>query len=315
MLSSTAALAQPKDPVTAEALFKAGRSAADLGEHAEACEKFQESHRLDPALGTLLNIGICEEGLGNLAGAWQHYQEVIHGLDARDGRLPVAQARAAALDPRLPRLVIRRAPNAPEAMRVRREGIELTEASFDVALPINPGRHSLVVTATGYDEQRFWVQLDEGQTRELVVHTGPKTAPPRSPPPATKEQRAALVPRARPVMRPPMPPDESSVARPTGFAILGVGAASLGVGAVAGALVLDRKNTVDAECEVELCTSRGLRAADDGRRFTRLSTATFAIGIAGVGAGLYLVLKRPRRTAITATVSPERSSIWLVQPF
>ena len=49
------ALGEGRDPAAAEALFRAARSAVERGDYRSACPKFEESHRLDPAVGTLFN--------------------------------------------------------------------------------------------------------------------------------------------------------------------------------------------------------------------------------------------------------------------
>ena len=55
------ARAQPADPsAAAESLFREGRREAVAGHHAEACDKFRASERLDPSTGTLLNLGDCD---------------------------------------------------------------------------------------------------------------------------------------------------------------------------------------------------------------------------------------------------------------
>src|SRR5262245_59061569 len=70
--------------VSAEALFRAGRAATARGDHAAACTHYRESYRLEQAPGTLLNLALCEETLGKLASAWQHYQDAVFDLSAED---------------------------------------------------------------------------------------------------------------------------------------------------------------------------------------------------------------------------------------
>src|SRR5690349_15059097 len=61
-----AADGEPTDPTTADALFEAGRAAAKRGDFKEACEKFAESERLDPAPGTVFNLAECHNSLGEI---------------------------------------------------------------------------------------------------------------------------------------------------------------------------------------------------------------------------------------------------------
>lgn len=86
----------------AETLFREGRAAADEGNYLVACPKFEESYKLDPAPGTLLNLADCEENRGQLVKAWQHFRQLHDRLPATDERKSVAATRARALEQRLP---------------------------------------------------------------------------------------------------------------------------------------------------------------------------------------------------------------------
>src|SRR6266851_1461448 len=102
MLLPAIALAAPRDPAAAEALFRAGRAAADKGDYVTACPKFEESNRLDPEVGTVFNLADCDEHLGKIASAWQLFKEVEQRLSASDERASIASSRAASLEPKLP---------------------------------------------------------------------------------------------------------------------------------------------------------------------------------------------------------------------
>ena len=88
----SAASARAGDSISAEALFIAGRDAALRGDYGEACAKFAESQRLDPASGTLINLGDCNEHLGLFASAWRYYREAVDRLRA-DKRVEGLKAR------------------------------------------------------------------------------------------------------------------------------------------------------------------------------------------------------------------------------
>ena len=63
-LAGPAAFADTPD---ADTLFRQGRASAEAGDYPHACVAFTESFRLEPALGTLLNLADCEEHVGRVA--------------------------------------------------------------------------------------------------------------------------------------------------------------------------------------------------------------------------------------------------------
>src|SRR5690606_2054720 len=108
------AAARPADSVAAaEQLFAEGRALLARGQLEAACARFEASLALDPAVGTLLNLALCFEERGMLASAWARYREAADraARERMKQHERVAVQRAAALAPRLPRLLIR-APHA-----------------------------------------------------------------------------------------------------------------------------------------------------------------------------------------------------------
>ncbi len=211
-----AARADTRDPVAAEALFEAGRKAVQKGDYASACPRFAESQRLDPAAGTLLNLADCEEHIGHLATAWESWQEAIALLPVDDNRRPTAKKRAAAIEQRVPHLTIRLAPDAPRDARVRRDAVELGDASLGIPLPVDAGSHEVHVTAPGRQDFSTTVTLAEGESRVVEVRPGaaveqqPPPPPPPPPPTVTSSAATAPVPR-RPTT--PMPPSRRRAGR------------------------------------------------------------------------------------------------------
>lgn len=276
-LAPRTALAQARDPAGAEALFREGRALSDAGDIAGACAKFRESDRLDPALGTTFNIADCEERLGRLARAWTLFDEVSQRLPAADKRRAVAQKRAAALEPRLPKLSIRLAAGAPEGTRVVRDGVELGSASHGSALPVDPGEHVVVVSAPGRAERKFELIVSEREIRALEVAPGEPLASASSARPASPTQHdGAPAKREPPVL---------------GYVLGGVGIAGLLTGAVAGALVLQKKGVVDDHCDSEKrCDGEGMDATKSGKTWGVVTTVGLVTGVVGLSAGAYLVL-------------------------
>lgn len=169
------------DALSAHAFFERGREAAARGDAKSACRNFEESLRLDLAVGTLFNLAQCEEQLGRLASAWQHLREGIGLLSDADPRREPAIVAAAELDLRVPRLAVRLDGTEAPGTRVFRDGVELSEVSLGTPLPVNPGAHAVVVRSVGRPDRSFDVSLAPGENRVLVVRPAdvPRAKPPR----------------------------------------------------------------------------------------------------------------------------------------
>lgn len=283
-LMLSAAPARAGDSISAEALFVAGRDAALRGDYAEACAKFAESQRLDPAPGTLINLGDCNEHLGLFASAWRYYREAVDRLPG-DKRVEGLKARMKAMEPRLSKLTLTLAPGAPEGTRVTRDEVELGSASLGMAMPIDAGEHVVVVTAPGREAKRTAVKIVEGQSPKLELSAGAAS-------------RAIEAP-------PPPPPPASGSGRTIGIVIGSLGVASLAAGAVTGGMTLQRKSTVESDCHNQVCNTHvGIDAAAQGKTLSLVSTVTFVTGLVGIGAGAVLFLTSGPRSAPAVALAP-----------
>jgi hypothetical protein len=293
VLAASSLAAAPRDPAAAEQLFREARKALAGGRTEEACEKFAESQRLDPGVGTLINLAACEEKLGKLASAWEKWQRALEGLRADDKRRPGVEKRAAALEARVPRLEIRLSAGAPPGTAVMRDAVELGPASLGLALPVDPGPHRVSVSAPGREPKSYELSLEEAEMKTLEVEPGPA--------PAVRQPSAPLVP-AEP--EPAPGPDQDTGRRTAGFVTLGVGAAGLLVGSIAGLLALQKKGEMDDDCSRRgdrlECGDAGIDAAAAGNTFAAVSTVAFAVGVAGIGVGGYLVLTSDGARSVTA---------------
>ncbi|HWA71314.1 MAG TPA: hypothetical protein VG937_03220 [Polyangiaceae bacterium] len=258
----------------AEALFRAGREAADKGDDAVACARFEESHRLEPAAGTVFNLALCYERRGQLASAWQRFRETKDRLPNTDDRVALVEQRIAALEPRLPKLTLN-LPAGSGGATVLRDGVEQRGATLGIAVPVDPGAHEIVVRAPGHAPHKEAVTLAEGQSKVLELTLGPAEA-------STAEVSGKLEPT--PVR------SSGSSQKTVGYVIGGVGVAGIATSMVTGVMVLNRKSKVEDECTDGVCTRAGANAAKSGRTLSTVSTVAFAAGAVGVGVGLYLTL-------------------------
>lgn len=272
------AVAEERDRASAEALFRAGREAMESGKYDEACRRFSESNRLDPAVGTVFNLGACEEKLGKLAEAWGHFREVGERLPASDDRVVIANARAAAIEPRLGHLTFVVEGDLPSGARVVRDGTELGAGSIGIALPADAGDHTIVLSVPGRLDRVVHVALKEGESQRVSLEPGP---------PASVEHGSAS--NGTPSSSTP-PTDQAAPNNTWSTLLIGAGAVGLVASIATGAVVLSSKGTVSDHCPGKQCDQQGLDAASRGRTFSAISTTCFAVGAVALGAGITLRL-------------------------
>jgi hypothetical protein len=257
----------------ADALFKEGRELYDARKFEEACAKLAESDGLRPSINTVGLLAACHEEQGLLVTAWREYQETARRAKAeKDKREAFARERAAALEPRLPRLTIRVTQPEPD-LTVTRNGQPMPADQIGAEVPIDPGTVELVARAPGKLPWRGSVSLDPGmrQTIEVPALMRDEDANPFVPP----------------------PPDEGgSGLRIAGFVVGGAGLAGIALGAGFGLAAIGKNNeSNDAGCEGNVCPTE---AAADLRRGARslalVSTIGFGAGLACAGAGVALIL-------------------------
>lgn len=272
------ALAQPEDThAAAEDLFRQGREALSRKDYKGALELFNKAQGIEPGRGKLINIALCEEELGQLTEAAQHFQEVLPQLTPDDERLEIARQHLAGLGPRIPRLRIDLANGARGGAGVTLDGAPLSEAALGTEMPADPGKHVITVTAPGRREMRYDLTLEEGKRAALVVEPGAvvaaKNGAPREAHPASSRRTA-------------------------GFVVGGVGLAGLAAGGVTGILALVSHSAAESECPLHKgCSADIVNQASTGKSLSVVSTIAFAAGAVGVGVGLYLVLSSDRSSA------------------
>ena len=141
-----------QDKALAQALFDEGRELMRQAKYPEACPKLAESLRLDPALGTRLNLALCHEHEGKTATAWSEYEDALSEARKRGDakREQFAREHIEALQPRIARVIVKVDDEVP-GLEVSRDGTPLKKPSWGSELPIDPGEHVFVASAPGYE--------------------------------------------------------------------------------------------------------------------------------------------------------------------
>lgn len=282
---------QARDPAAADALFRAGKEAMGKGDLATACARFEESQRLDPATGTLLNLADCEMKRGNVATARQHFIDASESLPPEDRRVTYAKEQIASLSPRVPtvRIVVNAPKDGRASVRVLRDGVELGAASLGVALPLDPGEHRVVVKAEGRKDSTYLFRVAEAETKLLEVAPGER---------AVGGDVAGAGAAREGWPREDEATGRGSGKRTLGYASLGLGGVGIVVGAISGVLAMQAASTVRERCDAQnLCDAEGIDAANRGKTMAVLSPVGFAAGAVFGGLGAWLVLSSNRPPA------------------
>ena len=241
----------------AEQLFRAGEKNYDSGKYAEACTNFQDSLKLGPKLGTLLNLALCHETVGKLATAWSefHYGAAWAAQNNQRDRREFAVAHILSLETRLPRVSLQ-LPAATAIATIDIDGEPLAEQRWYLPLYLDPGEHVVAVTAPGKKRSNVSFRVVASPNEQLVVIPALADDDGLGPPPPSAKGA---------------PPDPNKGKRTTGYVLLGVSGFAF-LGGLGLAAVALSSNDADV---------KGPATA---------STIAFAASGLAAGAGLYLVL-------------------------
>ena len=300
---TAASNAPAQDVAAAEALFNKGLADMEAGKLDTGCPALAESYRLDPRLGTLFTVAECRARAGAIATAVTLFEDYLSaygrltpGEQAKQkGRNKLATARKAELEPQVPKLTIRLEAGAPSDAEVKRDDVVLKGPSLGVALPVDPGEHTLTTQLPGGPLHEQKVTIAKGEAKEVSLPVLPvPAAKPESPPPAT-----------RPPPGPPPPEGGMSPLKIVGIAAGAVGVAGLAVGGITGGLTLGEKGTVDDNCVELRCNADGFAAVEQGRTLALVSTIGFAAGGGLLAAGVILFLVAPDpEPSTTGSITP-----------
>lgn len=287
VLAVSAAHAQ-SPAALAQQLFERGRAAMAAGKTDVACEAFAESHRLDPAPGTLLNLAICHEAQGKVSLAQAEFEEarLWAKRQGRQDRVDLAELHLRDLEARVAKLRVR---GAPVDATLHIDGVAM--AVTDVEIPLDPGPHQVMVEVVGRLPWRYGFEATPGQAididvppLEMSAHVSERNASPMEPRVATRTPSPKRVLRAAHVLA----------------AVAGAGTV---VGVVGGIRALSTKAHADAHCTAGICDADGWRAQQKFERAANVANVGFVVAIASGIATAVLWNRDGSRTVITPSTT------------
>ena len=303
LLTVAIASADTRDPGAADALYLHAKEVAARGDYVAACREFAESLRLDPAPGTLLNLGDCQEHLGKLASASHYFSEAMQRLPSGDARIPYADGRMKRLASRIPHVTVTVTP-APAGTKVFCGKDEVVPSTLGIPQAVDPGEYVFAARAPSGAEQRVTVRIAEGESRSISL-----ALPDSVDAPAAKPS-----PLVTPVTRDPVTETPASSPHSTNTAawvVGGVGVVGFAVGATAGLMAMSNAKTFRDGCPGGDCVNQ--TSLDAGHRADSLgvvSTVAFGIGLVGIAALTYLLLTKHD----TSSAAPVGHSFFRVAP-
>lgn len=287
----------------AETLFFTARGLMEAKRYEQACQKFAESYRLDPAAGTLLNLAVCHEQQGKLASAWGEFKKALSDAKkaGREDREKLATEHLEVIEPELSYVTI----HVPAKIRVPgleilRNGAALEQGGWEAELPIDSGKIEITARAPGYKPRIKTATIERKQHLEITVD-------------ALEKAPIPVVVVAEPGW---------SVQRKVGLGLIGVGVVGLGVGGYFGFRTLKEKSESDTACPVfddeRRCSIAGAEKMDAAQRDAWISNIGLAVGLGSVAVGTYLFIRggntapadaAPKTTALRWSVGPTRDGI------
>jgi serine/threonine-protein kinase len=297
-LASTAP-ARADEVADAEALFNQAKQLREEGNYADACPMFEDSQRLDPQLGTLINIADCYEKLGKWATAWARYKAAIEIAEKRgDDRIDFVREGKERVEPKVPKVIIA-VTSAAEGLTIERGGVELSNTMYGVELPVDPGMVPVTVKRGDQVLETREIEAKEGGVARLELDLAAIAA--ANPPPPEPE------PVVQPAPMPVGPYDPTH--RNVGIIVSAVGATALLVagGLEIGALVKKGQANASDSCVNKFCSQAGLDAAESAKTFAEVGQ--------WVGVGGLITLAVGATIFFTAPSEPDDEEAALLLPW
>jgi len=301
----------------AEVLFREGRKLIGQGRVAVGCDKLAASEKLEPSIGTLLNLGDCREKLGRLASAWAAFRKaeaMAKRAGGEDKRQLEARRRASQLEPRLATLTIQ-VTGPVDGVLVSRAGLPLEPGAWNTAVPVDPGSYAILVEAPGHKPWRAEVTVLHKARRTVVVPTLERAAVVAALPVPVVASVPVVIspPPVRPALTMRTTAGSSFTAeRKLGLALGLLGAGSIGAGVYFGMQSNDLQRDADLRCPLVVCADpEGLRLNNRAQTAaTRANIFYVAGGISVASAIVLFIVGRPeQRTVVRPTAGRDQVGV------
>jgi hypothetical protein len=286
------------DAQIAQTLFDEGRKLMNEKKFPEACPRLERSYKLDPAPGTLLNLAVCHEEVGKTATAWNEFRDtvMIAKRENRNDRLTFAQQHLKKLDGKISTLTVNDQ-TRESGLEWRLDGAKVGVESFGIALPIDPGTHTIEATAPGKVTWKTSVEVIKDGDKKTLEIPALVNAPVIKEPPPPKTQPVVVV------------VEKSRGPSPWIWVTVGIGVVAWGGFALGGVESILEWDTRKKNCGIggdpNACNQTGIDA--DGRARTWALVADISLGVASAATVATIIIAavgRPKAKDTHISVSP-----------
>jgi pentatricopeptide repeat protein len=285
------------DRATARELAQQGQDALDARKFDLAVDRFTRANDLVHAPTLLLGLAHAYAGLGKLVEAHEMYSRIVHeGVQPNAPRafqkaFDDAKKEIDAIAPRLAWITINvTGPANPEATI---DAISVPSAALGVRRAVNPGSHEVRASGEGFQAVKRTIQVAEGASVSVSLELEPLG----SGAPLPVASATPVTPPAAAVAEPSSSNSQQSLA----YVLLGVGGAGLAAGTVTGVMAIQKHSKLVDNCPGGQCGTDQTSLHNSYKTLGLVSDISFAVGVVGVGSGLYFLLRKPSSNAPAQT--------------
>jgi len=194
-----------------------------------------------------------------------------------------AEVLADELITHIPDVAVRVEP-AVANMRVAIDGISLPQTQHPLPYKLNPGSHTLVVEAPGYEQHSEQFSLADSQHAELGV--------------VLSKSKIHV-----PVDLKTAPIDDGSAGRTRGYIGLIAGGVILAGGVTAGIISANKTSSIRKRCGGYACSAEERSDLESAYRWANIANVGIPVGVIGIGYGVFELLthrtheRKPRASA------------------
>lgn len=274
----------------ADQLFEQGLALRNTN-RGQSCEKFRQSLEWNPqAIGTLMNVALCDEELGKIASAVERFSEARDR--AKEGNLPdyvaEAESRISKLEPDLPKVRVKFTGERPPNTRVIIGDRVIPPTKYEAGneFPVDPGELVIIISAPGRLAYETKMLIDKQEHKDILV---------------PELRKGVTVKSSR---------------RTVGIITTSAGGAIVAASVVLGLVAKSKYH----DCPEDICDANDQSDNESARTYGNVGTVVGAVGLATAGVGLYLWLSAPkepkeRKVTVIPNLTPETTGIAAVGRF